>query len=369
MIAVNARFLTQRVTGVQRSAMEISRHLRKLNRETKFLSPRNLIQKEMAAFLRAEARGHILGHAWEQLTLPAYLWRKGNPWLLNLANTGPLFYGKQIVTIHDVSFLSHPGWFSKKAYYYYRFLIPAIARRAVKIITVSEFSKREIIRHLHIPGDKIKVIYNGGAVFSQGQCPERKGENYGKYILAVASLDPRKNYRRILLAYKKLEMGDIKLILVGAENRVFKGGVLKDLKEAGENVIYRGYVSNGELADLYQEARLLVYPSLYEGFGIPPLEAMACGCPVVASHAASLPEICGDAAHYVDPYSAESIAEGIHKVLTDGSWRENLILRGRERTKRFSWNKSAKEYLRVWEEVSTAGIKSANKETSRGWQG
>ena len=157
----------------------------------------------------------------------------------------------------------------------------------------------------------------------------------------------------LVRAYISLDKGirkDIKLVLAG-----FKGWENKEimalLKEGKSDVLYLGYLPDKELGELYNLATLFVYPSMYEGFGLPPLEAMACCCPVVASNVASLPEVCGDAALYVDPHDVNSIAEGIHKVLTDDDLRQSLIEKGLERAKLFSWEKSAKEHIKVFEEV------------------
>jgi glycosyltransferase involved in cell wall biosynthesis len=173
------------------------------------------------------------------------------------------------------------------------------------------------------------------------------------FIFFTGSLEPRKNLKNLIQAYSGLDKRirkDIKLVLAG-----FKGWQNKEimalLRKVKSDVFYLGYVSDAALRDLYNLATLFVYPSFYEGFGLPPLEAMACGCPVVVSNAASLPEVCGGAAYYVDPYNIESIAEGIHKVLTDEALRQSLIEKGLERAKLFSWEKSAKKHIEVFDEV------------------
>jgi glycosyltransferase involved in cell wall biosynthesis len=352
MIVINARFLTQRITGVQRYASEISKHLKVLNHRLKFLSPKNMLHLNLAEFLQSEAPGLFLGHLWEQVWLPCYLRKNGTPLLLNLANTAPLLYNNQIVTIHDISFLRNPEWFSIRFYYYYSFLLPRIARHSLKVITVSEFSKNEIMCMLKVPKDRVKVIYNGVSEEFTKKGKEMFQNNFNRnYILGVASLDIRKNLERVISAYKKIDLGNVKLVMVGGQSRVFRDKRVNDLMASAEGIIYRGYVSDEELAYLYRNAKLLIYPSLYEGFGLPPLEAMACGCPVVVSNAASLPEICGDAAYYVDPFSVESIAEGMYKVLTDRSLSESLIHKGLKRAKLFSWERAAKAHIELFKEI------------------
>ncbi|MDI6889852.1 MAG: glycosyltransferase family 1 protein [Thermodesulfovibrionales bacterium] len=353
MIAINSRFLTQKVSGVQRYAIEISKQLKKLYPETRFAAPKNIIHRELAERLEAVEYGTLTGHLWEQIELPKYLKENNNPLLINLANTAPLSYNNQIVTICDLSFLRNPKWFSKKFYFYYKFLIPRIAKNSLKIITISEFSKNEIIELLDARESKIKVIHCGGAEEFANLIDNDSVIDYRtkKYILSVSTLGPRKNLESLILAFRKLKVPDIQLIIVGSKNNNFANNNLKNLINADKNIIFTGYISDIELVSLYRNAMLFVYPSLYEGFGLPPLEAMGCGVPVVVSNVASLPEICGNAAYYVDPYNVESIAEGIYKVLTDEPLRQSLIKKGLERVKLFSWEKSAKEHIKVFEEV------------------
>lgn len=350
-IYINARFLTQKITGSQRFAIEISKQLKKINPSIKFATPKNIIHTDLAKLLEAEIIGKNMGHVWEQIDLPLYLRSKGNPLLLNLVNTAPLFYKNQIVTIHDLSFLRNPDWFSKKFYYYYRFLIPKIAKNSLKIITVSEFSKKEIINLLNISEENIKVIYCAISKEFQDIIKIDSNNNYGNYILAVSSLDPRKNFERLLLAYNRLTLKDTKLVIAGSKHKIFVDVKIKNFIRNNKNIILTGYVSDKVLVSLYRNAIVFVYPSIYEGFGLPPLEAMACGCPVVASNAASIPEVCCDAAYSVDPYNVDSIVEGIYKVLTDESLRQSLIQKGFERVKLFSWEKSAQKVIKIIEEV------------------
>lgn len=349
MIYVNARFLTQNITGAQRCAIEISRALKRLQPDINFLAPGNIIHKELSGLFEVKRVGKLSGHFWEQVELPDYLKKQGKPLLLNLVNTAPLNYKNKAVTIHDLSFLRHPEWFSKSFYLLYSFLIPKIIRNSRYVITVSEFSKREIIELLKIPQDKIKVIYN--AVSEEFNDPkiigDAIGNKHGDYILAVSSLDPRKNFKNLILAFNSLNIPGLKLVVVGRENkRIFND---KEIGKAANsaNVEFTGYISDSQLAGLYRNAKLFVYPSLYEGFGLPPLEAMSCACPVIVSKLASLPEVCKEGAYYIDPFKIESIAEGIKKVLNDQALREDLMRKGRERIKLFSWANSAKKLIEV----------------------
>ncbi|SNR60834.1 glycosyltransferase family 4 protein [Desulfurobacterium atlanticum] len=346
-ILINSRFLTQKITGTQRFAIEISLQLKKLMLNVVFVSPRNILHTKIANELNVKTIGVNTGHLWEQVDLPVYLKKVGNSLLINLVNAAPLIYKNQIITIHDLAFLKHPEWFSRKFYLFYRTLIPKIAKKAKIILTVSNFSKTEIINLLNIPSQKVEVIYNGiSNKFSFN--PSIKKENF---ILAVSSLDPRKNFKNLILAFKKLKLKEHKLLIVGSKNKVFSNQEIEQLIKETPNIEFTGYVPDEELVNLYQRAKLFVYPSLYEGFGLPPLEAMACGTPVVVSNVASLPEVCGDAAYYVNPYDVNDIAKGIETVLKYELLQKELIKKGLERVKLFSWEKSAEKLAKIIEEV------------------
>lgn len=344
-LAINARFLTQQITGTQRFAIEISKRLKKNLNTVQFVAPPNITHKSLQKELNAQIVGKTTSHLWEQTTLPLYLKKQSNPLLLNLVNTAPFLYKKQIVTIHDLAFLRNPRWFSKTFYLYYRLLIPYIARHSLKILTVSYFSKKEIIDLLGINEDKIEVIYN--AVDNKFRYnPEIKKE---KYILTVSSIDPRKNLKNLLLAFKNLKLKNYKLIIAGSKNKIFNDIHIKEILHNIPNVEIIGHVNDNELVMLYQKATLFVFPSFYEGFGLPPLEAMASGTPVIVSNTASLPEICGDAAYYIDPWSIESIAKGIQEVLNNKDLQAKLIHKGIKRAKAFSWERSADKLTEVVE--------------------
>ncbi len=346
-IVVNARFLTQKITGTQRFAIEISKRLKKLLPSVKFVAPHNILHKDLAEELETNVIGNTTSHLWEQITLPRYLKAAGNPILINLVNTAPLFYKKQIVTIHDLAFLRNPKWFSKTFYLYYRFLIPKIVKNSQKILTVSYFSKNEIMELLHIPQTKIEVIYNAVDVkFHFNPNAKKK-----KYILTVSSIDPRKNLKNLILAYKKLSPKDYKLIIAGSKNKIFNNTDFREAINGVPGIEFTGHVNDKKLVKLYQEATLFVFPSLYEGFGLPPLEAMACGTPVIVSKTASLPEVCGDAAYYVDPHDPDNIAKGIKDVLYNKELQNQLIAKGFARVKMFEWKNSVEKLLKIINEL------------------
>ncbi len=337
MIVVNARFLTQKLTGVQRFALEITKKLVNLRDDIILVSPKNIINKQVARDLNVQTYGWLKGHLWEQFELPIFLKKHDNPLLLNLANTAPLNYENMVVTIHDLAVFRYPQAFSWKFQKYYRFVLPRIAGKSRKIFTVSNFSKGEIIKLFGIKSEKIEVIYN--AVSTEIACNNVNSERE-KFILTVSSLDPRKNLSKLIEAFKKLELKEYKLIIAGAKSSVFKS---IDAPENSERIEFLGHVRNKELSELYIRASLFVYPSLYEGFGIPPLEAMKCGCPVVVSDIPPHREVCGEAALYVNPFNIEDIRNGIQKVLRNRNLWGELSMKGQERAKFFSWIESARK--------------------------
>jgi glycosyltransferase involved in cell wall biosynthesis len=340
-VYINGRFLTQRMTGIQRYANEICKALTRSGVEIVILAPRKT-REEYRLTTPVIRFGVFSGILWEQADLPLFLLRRKRPLLVNFGSPGPLFYANRIVTIHDMSFRVNPGWFSKSYYWYYRIATPVFARRSKKIITVSVFSKNEIVRMTGIDGDKISVIH--GAVpepFSSRS--SRAPVTRVPYILSVSSLDPRKNLERLTEAYKQTGLEkEFRLLLAGAGDPVFHAG------PSGDVMVHSlGFVPDEELAALYENASLFVYPSLYEGFGLPPLEAMSLGCPVVLSDIPVFREIFGDAAHYTDPYDTGSIRDGIVKILKDDNYRESLIRRGKEKSKEYSFERSAEKLAAI----------------------
>jgi len=354
-IVINALFLSQKITGVQRYAIEISKELKKIFKdEIKFVAPKDIIHHELAKTLEVEVIGNFTGFLWEQIDLKYYLLRNNNPVLLNLRNTAPLFHQKNIIVIHDLIFMKNKKWFSKKFSYFYRFFAPILLKKALKVITVSDFSKQDIIKTFNINPQKTEVIYNAVSKEFKEYSGKDSENKYGDYILSVASfLSPRKNLCNIIKAFNKLNIQNLKLIVVGAELKHFSDQNMFNEIKFNENIILAGYVDDKTLLNFYKNAKLLVFPSLYEGFGIPPIEAMSCGCPVLVSNAASLPEVCADAAYYTDPYNVDDISDGLNKILTDNDLRNNLIQKGYARQAEFSWENSACKLVKIIENIYT----------------
>ena len=264
-----------------------------------------------------------------------------------------------ICTIHDFSFL-HDDWHPKERVEYLKKNIN-LAKKADHIITGSNFTKQEIIDYMQIPQDKISVIYHGVnhelyKPYPQNELQETKAkfDLPKKFLLFVGSIEPRKNLLTLLRAYNLLtneEKGELPLILVG-----FKGWsnqeIMQEIEKNRDFIRYLGFVSDSELAHIYNLATVFIYPSLYEGFGLPPLEAMACGTPVIVSSVASLPEVCGDAAIYVEPTDHIDIKNKILVIAKDEKLREELSQKSKAQAAFFSWEKSAIEHFEVFEKVT-----------------
>jgi glycosyltransferase involved in cell wall biosynthesis len=340
-IIVNARFLTQKLTGVQRFAFELAKRLKAVMPDIVFVSPSNIIHHELAAQLDIVVIGRNKGVVWEQVDLPRYLKKNNRPLLINLGNVAPLFYDNQVVTIHDVSFLVDPTWFSKNFVRFYKFLIPRILKKSKLVFTVSEFSKAEIIRYFDIEAAKINVVYNS---VSDLPVPEPVRAMQSDYILVVGSIDKRKNIFNLVSAFQSITNRDLKLVIAGDNNPIFSNEGNEELSKH-KDIIFTGRVTDQELANLYAGAKLFVYPSLYEGFGIPPLEAMSYGCPTLVSDIGSLREVCGDASLYVNPLDTADIAGGIERLLDDTALANNLISLGKQNIKRFDLGRSANQIL------------------------
>lgn len=340
-IYINGRFLSQRVTGVQRYAREIVTALDKILQESKnddewwILAPNNTFDELSTEKIGIKRCGFFTGHLWEQMELPFYA-RDG--FLLNLCNCAPLVKKKQLVTIHDAAIAAFPDAYSWKFRMWYKVLFTVCGKRAVKIVTVSMFSRNEINKYFNIPKEKITVIYNGvehiERIKEDNSIIETLGVVGEKYVLAVSSKNPTKNFSLILKVAKQLEK--IKFVIVGGSNKT----VFADTgSEKLMNVVYAGYISDEKLVALYKHAAVFVYPSLYEGFGIPPLEAMIHGCPVIVSGCASLPEVCGDNALYCQLDDENDLADKIVGVMSGRNVRGFEIQKIK---KIFSWEKSAR---------------------------
>lgn len=283
----------------------------------------------------------------EQLLLPFSIPRCDLFWSPHFnIPLAPIRARKRLVTIHDVYFLAHARELSLPKRIYSRHVIKAAVQRSDRVVTDSYFSQEEIIKYIGPVGDKITVIPLGSEKNKSEGHPEDPLTR--KYILYVGLFAPRKNLCNLLRALDFLPQ-DVHLVLAGKESEW--DGWKKEVKIREERVTVLGQVSDARLIQLYQDATLLVQPSFYEGFGLTPLEAMGFDCPVVVSETGSLPEVCGDAAVYVDPRNPESIARGILSVWSNQSLQGELREKGRKRTAKFNWDDAAKKHLEEIEKL------------------
>jgi glycosyltransferase involved in cell wall biosynthesis len=336
-LSINARFRRGPQTGVQRVAAEI-------------LPLLGLPHHEIAP--GGTAAG-MKGHAWEQFALPVL--NKGAP-LWSPCNTGPIMVRSQVVTIHDAAIFDHPEWFSRQFVATYRTLLPLLARSARRIVTVSHFSKVRLAAALGLAEDRIEVVHNGVSErFAPAGADDiaaagtRYGVEPGRYFATLSTLEPRKNLALTLKAWaiaRTLLPGDMRLLLLGGAGRsqIFAGG---DTPDAVDGLVRAGFVPDAELPALLGGAIGLLYPSRYEGFGLPVLEAMACGTPVVTSANSSLPEVGGDAARYVDPDDAEALAGEMCALAGDQALRADLREAGLAQARLFSWDRSAEQMRHI----------------------
>ncbi len=344
MFVVNGRYLTQKATGVHRYAFEICNKLHEMGVDFHVAVP-NEIHPDYKFNFKVVKCGSLNTHLWEQISLPRYLKRIGSPLLISFTGCGPLNYSNQIMTIHDVSHERYPEWFSKNYYRFYHYMMPRIGKKAHAVLTVSEFSKKEIVDTLGINVEKIHVVHSNVPFHNKPSKEEilsfTRNPEAERYILAVSSMDPRKNFIRLVEAFDKIKDKSVKLYIIGMSFKAFNTPDLQKL--IGENVHLPGYIPDEKLQTMYQNALLSVYPSLYEGFGLPPLESMTYGCPVINSDIPALREVSQDAALYVDPYNVEDITQKIEQLLVDEPLRKELQEKGLLQIKKYSWDKSAKQ--------------------------
>jgi glycosyltransferase involved in cell wall biosynthesis len=301
----------------------------------------------------------------EQLMIPWALKREGVT-LFHAPHyvLPPLVQCRSVVTIHDCIHLMFPQYLPNRwSLAYARTSITLAARRSTRVLTVSESSKRDILRYVDIPPGKIDVIYNAYDERFRDEPNEeavaRVRERFqlqDQFVLYAGNVKPHKNLERLIEAFHLVRsrgLDHLKLVLIGDE--ISKYTALRRAvhrHQLHKYVRFLGFLPLDTLAVLYRLAGVFVFPSLYEGFGLPPLEAMASGTPVVTSNVSSLPEVAGDAAVLVDPYSASAIADGIYRVLTDDSLRLDLKRRGLERATQFSWESSVRRVREIYGQVA-----------------
>lgn len=306
---------------------------------------------------------------WTQIALPASLFLSGKrpDVFFTPTHYAPRFSPIPVViSVMDVSYLHFPELFAKSDLYQLKNWTKYSVKKAKKIITISESSKNDIIEEYHVKSGKVAVVYPGIkpiTTLTPHVYPMQELSYTYKiskdFLLYVGTLQPRKNISRLIEAFshvlkdEKIAQSDLELVIVGK-----KGWLYEDILAAPEKfgikdrVKFLDFVPDGDLKEMYKEAKCFILPSLYEGFGLPVLEAMQYGCPVVTSNVSSLPEAGGDAALYVDPENVDDIAKKIKKVITDTDLRKEMVAKGKKQVEKFSWEDSAKKTLEILKNVS-----------------
>lgn len=336
-LALNIRTLRAPLSGVQRYILELNSRIG-------------------VAAIRISPSGSaqgLLGHLWEQTILPI---RCRGRLLFSPGNTGPILYRRQVVTIHDTSTFDCPDAFTGVFARWYRWLLPRLAGRALGVITVSEFSRERIVATLKVPRDRVAVVYNGVThptsipSFERLTAARLELRLPTRFLLFVGSMDPRKNLPLLLKAFTDAELAGVSLVIAGGGNERLFAAHKNGAGVSG--VMTLGHVNDEILDDLYALAEGFVFPSRYEGFGLPPLEAMIRGCPVLCSNASSLPEICGPAFDkggapiYFTPSSVDSISAALREFAAlPREARARMALAGRNWAARFSWDQCASDTL------------------------
>lgn len=345
---INGRFLTQHTSGVQRFAQEVVKAL-----DARFaaappaapwemLVPPGAITDLGLTAIPVRQVGSRGGHPWEQTTLA---WHARGGRLVNLCNSGPVLHPRSLTVIHDAMIYRTPQNFSR-AYRTVHGTLGHVLARTSRIATVSDFSKRELKDVLGV--DVAGVIPNSCEHVARVAADEavlgRLGVAAGDYLLFVGSPAPNKNLLAAIAGLERLGAAAPPFVIVGAAHKaVFSGGTQVD----NSRVIFSGRLTDAEIVALYQNARALLFPSLYEGFGIPPLEAMVLGCPVLSSDIAPVREVCADAARYFDARDPAAIAAAVERFLAEPQARPAMVEQGRARAAAFSWARSAEALLAI----------------------
>lgn len=357
-LVLNGRFLGRPITGVERVAIQLTQALRRVlttklgdRGDVDVLVPTNPL--DLADALGALGLtppkvtkvGHRHGHAWEQMDLPR---ARTDAWLLSLCNMGPMTRRKQAVIIHDTLFIDHPESFSRTFRLWYRMVLTILSRRARVVFTVSQYSKNCLEKHRVVPQGKAHVLRLGvdhlHHIDADTTILQRIGVHPHRYILAMGSLARHKNVATLINAFIDADLDNIDLVIAGGGNpKIFRDAGLRE----APNVCYTGRITDEELKALYAQAMAFACPSISEGFGLPPLEAMTFGCPVIATTGGAVPEVCGGAALYADPHDQDAWRDAIIRLVADPALRVQLGEQARDRASQFTWLNAATQMFDV----------------------
>jgi glycosyltransferase involved in cell wall biosynthesis len=375
------RLFRNKKHGMDMVALELIRNLQEIDHENEyvvFVKPGedNRVLKETSNFRIEKVEGSSYP-LWEQISLPKSVKKAGIDLLHCTSNTGPLHATVPlVVTLHDIIYMESSyrkllmgsgSNYQKFGNIYRRYIVPRILQKSRKIITVSNFEKKRIGDFFGISGDpRLVAVYNGVSdhfvPITDQKHLQRVREKYHlpeRYFFFLGNTDPKKNTKGTLKAYSdfyKQTGSNIRLVMPDFD----KAELHKILEEIGDplledKIFLTGYVSNTDLPAIYCQCEVFLYPSLRESFGIPMLEAMACGTPVITSNTSSMPEVTGDAACIIDPFKPEEITAAMYRLTNDGSYRSKLIANGFIQARKFSWRTMAENVLAIYLEIAAAG--------------
>jgi glycosyltransferase involved in cell wall biosynthesis len=361
-ILINGLQLGNLNTGVQY-------YTQQLYKELKIIETDDLVfdlMRSPVSRIRFSNNNRLRRIIFENIILPPYLY-KSNYSLYHSPNyvLPYLLNSPSVLTIHDLITLDYPKLCQIESSIYFRLLLSRSIKKATRIIAVSKKVKDDILRHFTVPDEKIDVIYHGiNQIFKKTKNISILDKYHlpNRYFLFVGNIEPKKNLERLIRAFdlfRKTTKLKHKLIIVGKKGWKYKP-VFKTVAELSLNneIIFTGYVPEEDLPAIYSMADLFVFPSLYEGFGIPPLEAMSCEIPVIVSNKGALPEITGGNCIQVNPYDINNIAESMHTLITDEDLRSRYVEQGKSWVNKFTWNKTACKTIKVYKKA--LNIKESN---------
>jgi glycosyltransferase involved in cell wall biosynthesis len=368
-IGINAHLLSPksgyRRAGIHQYIAQLLRHLPRLNGRTEYLIytqdnnaiPRRAGNRIIPSSLPTEKR--LFRILWEQSAWPIQAARVGVDLLHSMAFVTPILTRiPTIVTVYDLSFVHFPEKFPTSQRLYLQTQTARSVKQAQRVITISEATRKDLYRHFNVPLEKIDVIFPGVEPHYQ-QLPQeslntfRDEKNLHKpFILHVGTLQPRKNIPVLLEALAALKNQDIELILAGGKGWLYDQ-IFSQIKDLGlaDQVRFTGYVRDEELPFWYNAAKVLVFPSVYEGFGMPIIEAMACGTPVIAAHTSSIPEAGGEAALYFEPHDVEKLTQQLAEIFENDDLLHNMRQSGFMQSRKFSWERAGSETVRIYADV------------------
>jgi Glycosyltransferase len=368
-IALNLLYLIPGVVGgTETYARSLIHNLAKLDEENDYVVFLNKLGAEIDITPGPNFRRvvcpfvplrRMVRYGWEQGILPFQLGREKIDVVHSLGYVAPLAArARQIVSVHDLNFLSHEGWGTAQGRRILRFFVERSVRRADHVITISEFSRNGLVHLLGVPREKVSVTYLAAAQHLETE-PMRAPSEYdpadgAPYILAFSALPSHKNIARLVSAFEQIQdLVPHSLVVIGNlpgnedDRRALE-------RKAGPRIHFTGYLPDADVATALKGASLFALPSLYEGFGLPVIEAQRAGIPVTCSRVAALPEVAGDAAFYFDPLSVDEISAALRKCLVDPDLRSALVTKGFENAKRFSWENTARETLAIYEATAAS---------------